>query len=87
MSVLENIGWKDIFGEAWPKIIEFCPDIGGFLISHKTRQVFLDGNARMLGGMDDVPDYNKMLAFLNKLPEHYENGTQLSVQILSLIHI
>lgn len=83
MSVLENIGWKDIFGEAWPKIIEFCPDIGGFLISHKTRQVFLDGNARMLGGMDDVPDYNKMLAFLNKLPEHYENGTQLSVQIVS----
>lgn len=83
MSGFENMGWKEIFGEAWPKIIEFCPDIGGFLISHKTRQVFLDGNSRTLAGMDDVPDYDKMLAFLNGLPEHYENGTQLSAQIVS----
>ena len=83
MSGFENMGWKEIFGEAWPKIIEFCPDIGGFLISHETRQVFLDGNARTLAGMDDVPDYDKMLAFLNGLPEHYENGTQLSAQIVS----
>lgn len=83
MSNPENMGWKEIFGEAWPKIIEFCPDIGGFLISHENKQVFLDGNARTLGGMDEVPDYDKMLAFLNKLPEHYENGTQLSAQIVS----
>ncbi len=82
MSAAENMGWKKIFGEAWPKIIEFCPDIGGFLIDHETRQVFLDGNARKLGGLDD-PDYDKMLAFLNKLPERYENGTQLSAQLVS----
>lgn len=83
MSNLENMGWKEIFGGAWPKIIEFCPEIGGFLISHETRQVFLDGNARTLSGMDEVPEYDEMLAFLNKLPEHYENGTQLTAQIVS----
>ncbi|MCM1165774.1 MAG: EAL domain-containing protein [Lachnospiraceae bacterium] len=83
MAGFDNMGWKEIFGEAWPKIIEFCPEIGGFLISHETRQVFLDGNARALSGMDEVPDYETMLAFINKLPEHFENGTQLSAQMVS----
>ncbi|MBD5129786.1 MAG: EAL domain-containing protein [Ruminococcaceae bacterium] len=53
------------------------------MISHKTKQVFLDENARTLGGFDETPDYDKMLEFINKLPEHYENGTQLSAQIVS----
>ncbi|MDE7362055.1 MAG: EAL domain-containing protein [Oscillospiraceae bacterium] len=82
MSNLENMGWKEIFGEAWPKVIEFCPEIGGFLITHGTRQVFLDGNARILSGLDEVPEYDEMVAFVNRLPEHFENGSVLNAQIV-----
>lgn len=83
MSDKENVTWKKIFGEAWHNIIEFCPDIGGFLIDNKTRSVFLDSSAQKLSGMDGSPDYDKMLEFLNQLHRHYENGTQLSAQIVS----
>lgn len=82
MSNSEKTGWKEIFGEAWPKVIEFCPEIGGFLIAHDTRQVFLDGNARILSGFDEVPEYEQMVAFVNKLPEHFENGSVLNSQIV-----
>lgn len=82
MSDTEKIGWIEIFGEAWPKVIEFCPEIGGFLIVHDTQQVFLDGNARILSGLDEIPKYDEMLAFLNNLPEHFENGSQLTSQIV-----
>lgn len=83
MTNTEKMGWLEIFGEAWPKVIEFCPEIGGFLITHDTHQVFLDGNARILSGLDEIPKYDEMLAFLNNLPEHFENGSQLSAQIVS----
>lgn len=82
MAGSDSMNWKGIFGEAWPKILEFCPEIGGFLISHETRQVFLDGNARTLAGTEDMLTYDEMLAFLSKLPEHFENGSQLVSQVV-----
>lgn len=82
MAVLEKNQWKDIFGEAWPKIIECCPEIGGFLISHGDRKVFLDGNARALSGLESAVGYDKMLSFLDTLPQRFEDGTVLSSQIV-----
>lgn len=79
----ENIKWKEIFGEAWPKIIEFCPEIGGFLISHEAHIVFLDGNARALSGLESSVSYEEMLDFLGKLPGHCENGALLTSQIVT----
>lgn len=54
----ENVTWKEIFGAAWVKVIEFCPEIGGFLIDHADRKVFLDGNARTLSGLPSATSYD-----------------------------
>lgn len=81
-NLVEGMKWKEVFGEAWPKIIEFCHEIGGFLIIHETQQIFLDGNARTLSGLENSVGYDEMLDFLNKLPQQYDNGTQLVSQIV-----
>lgn len=81
-NLVEGMKWKEVFGEAWPKIIEACHEIGGFLIIHETQQVFLDGNARALSGLANSVRYDEMLEFLNKLPEQYDNGTQLVSHIV-----
>lgn len=83
MSNSENVTWKEIFGGAWAKVIEFCPEIGGFLIDHGGRKVFLDGNARTLSGLESTVGYDEMLSFLGRLPERHENGSVLSSQIVS----
>lgn len=82
MPGAENIKWKEIFGEAWPKIIEFCSEIGGFLISHDAHIVFLDGNARALSGLESSVSYEEMLDFISGLPGHCENGALLTSQIV-----
>lgn len=79
----ENVTWKEIFGGAWAKVIEFCPEIGGFLIDHGSRKVFLDGNARTLSGLESAVGYDEMLAFIGKLPKRNENGSILASQIVS----
>lgn len=78
----ENVTWMEIFGAAWVKVIEFCPEIGGFLIDHADRKVFLDGNARTLSGLPSATSYDEMLSFLEKLPQRNENGSVLSSQIV-----
>lgn len=81
-NLVEGMKWKEVFGEAWPKIIEACHEIGGFMIIHETQQVFLDGNARTLSGLGSSAGYDEMLGFLNRLPEHYDNGTELVSHIV-----
>ena len=81
-NLVEGMKWKEVFGEAWPKIIEVCHEIGGFMIIHETQQVFLDGNARTLSGLGSSVGYDEMMEFLNKLPEHYDNGTELVSQVV-----
>lgn len=83
MSNSENVTWKEIFGGAWAKVIEFCPEIGGFLIDHGDQKVFLDGNARTLSGLESTVSYDEMLSFIGRLPERRENGSVLSSQIVS----
>lgn len=78
----ENVTWKEIFGGAWAKIIEFCPEIGGFLIDHGSRRVFLDGNARTLSGLEGTVGCDEMISFIEKLPGRNENGVVLSSQIV-----
>ncbi|MDE6727664.1 MAG: EAL domain-containing protein, partial [Oscillospiraceae bacterium] len=81
-NLVEGMKWKEVFGEAWPKIIEVCHEIGGFMIIHETQQVFLDGNARALSGLASSVGYDEMLEFLSKLPEQYDNGTELVSQVV-----
>ncbi len=79
----KNVIWREIFGSAWNKITEFCPEMGGFLINNDSRKAFLDNNAQALSGLEGTVDYDKMLAFLDRLPEQSKNGSVLASQIIS----
>lgn len=63
----EKKAWVSIFGAAWNKITEFCPEIGGFLICHETRSVRMDDNAKALALSDGEADYDEMLSLLGKV--------------------
>ena len=77
----EKMAWDTVFGTAWPKITEFCPEIGGFLICHETRNVYLDDNAVALAGLGSDADYDDMLKLLGKVGNNA--GSQAAVQIIS----
>lgn len=78
----DSLKWKEIFGIAWQKIAEVCPEMGAFIIFHETQEVVMDENAVALADMEQTPTYNGMLNFLGKLPKKMENGVQLISQIL-----
>lgn len=78
----DSLKWKEIFGTVWHKIVEVCPEIGGFIIFHETHEVVMDENAKLLAGVEKFPSYNGMLNFLGKLPRQFESGGQLISQIL-----
>ena len=59
--------WDTIFGEAWGKVAELCPEIGAYLLDHQERRVALDRNARILLEADTVPDYDRMLDIMDRL--------------------
>lgn len=75
----EKKAWDSIFGVAWSKISEFCPEIGGFLICHETRNVYLDDNAKKLTGLGSDADYDDMLKLLGR----GGGGSQTAVQVIS----
>ena len=77
----EKAAWESFFGKAWTKITEFCPEIGGFLICHETRSVYLDDNARALAGLERNADYDGMLELLGMAGKNA--GAQAAVQIVS----
>ncbi|MBD5105328.1 MAG: EAL domain-containing protein [Ruminococcaceae bacterium] len=78
----DSLKWKEVFGVAWKKIAEVCPEIGGFIIFHETGEVVMDENAKALANIDKSPEYNRMLSFLSKLPMRLEGGAKLMTQIL-----
>lgn len=75
--------WKTLFGTAWETLTEMSPDIGGVLIDHESRSVFMDKNAVKLAGTASVPEYGEMTALLAKLVEHSEAGSKLAVKVFA----
>lgn len=75
--------WKAIFGGAWHKVTEFCPEIGGFLINHESNSVLFDNNARMLTKMDNSTDYEKAQELIDRLTKHSDSETGLSAKIIA----
>lgn len=73
----EKTAWDSIFGMAWQRITEFCPEIGGFLICHETRSVYMDDNAKALAMLGEDADYDEMLKLLGR------TGSQCAAQIVS----
>ena len=79
----QNEKWKEIFGEAWQKIAEFCPEIGGFLVNHESGSVLFDNNAKLLTKMDNSPDYEKAQELIDRLTKHSDSETGLSARIIA----
>lgn len=67
MKVTELEKWKELFGVGWANIMSLCPEIGGYLIDHKNRKVYLDANARKLAEIDEQPTYEAMNDFISLL--------------------
>lgn len=63
----QNKKWKEIFGEAWQKVTDSCPGIGGFLIDHEQNSVWFDNNARTLTKADNSLDHDNAQELVNKL--------------------
>lgn len=82
MFVTDSLKWKEIFGTSWQKMAEVCPEIGGYIIFHETRETMMDDNAKALADMDKSPEYDRMLDFLSKLPLRLEDGSRLTSNIL-----
>lgn len=75
--------WKEIFGGAWQRVTEFCPEIGGFLVNHESNSVLFDNNAKMLTKMNHSPDYEKAQELIDKLTKHSDRETGLSARIIA----
>ena len=59
--------WNELFGTMWDGVLRESPELGGFLIDKKTRQVRLDQNAMKLAEIDEPPDYDSMISYLDIL--------------------
>ena len=59
--------WNELFGTMWDGVLRESPELGGFLIDKKTRQVRFDQNAMKLAEIDEPPDYDSMISYLDIL--------------------
>lgn len=73
--------WAEIFGVGWQKIMEICPEIGGFLLDHENRRVYMDRNAEKLTETDELPDYDAMTDFLQILGNDTTSFARLLPQV------
>lgn len=69
MSDQNTQKWNLLFGTEWSKILGICPEIGGFLMNHTTREVILDENAKKLTEYGDELDYDTMVDFLSLISQ------------------
>ena len=67
MPDMLNQKWNAIFGEAWWEIANICPEMGAYMLDHRTRQVMLDHNCQLLLETDTPPDYDGMLDIIDRL--------------------
>lgn len=73
--------WNELFGVGWDRIMDICPEIGGFLIDHKNRVVEMDKNSIRLTETDEVPDYDSMIGFLDILSQDSTTFSRLAPQV------
>ena len=62
-----NKKWAEVFGQAWSRVADLCPEIGAYLLDHRERRVMLDRNCQLLLETDTSPDYDGMLDVLEVL--------------------
>ena len=61
--------WQKLFGTIWQTLINTNTEIGGFLINHETKEVFVDSNSMHLMGLRKRPSYDDMLLLMDSLDE------------------
>ena len=67
MKGISHKKWNELFGTEWLKIMAISPEMGGFLIDHSTKTVYMDDNALKLAEIDFVPDYDTMMGYIDIL--------------------
>lgn len=73
--------WTRIFGSGWDTLMQYCPDIGGFLIDHENKKVYADSNAVSLANLPAEPDYSDTVLLVAKLMEQDRGYGAVSVRI------
>lgn len=74
---------QKIFGTAWEQVTEICPEIGGFIIDHVNKCVYMDDNALALIGVKAMPSYEKTRELFEKIGENDRAYSNVKVKIIS----
>ena len=73
--------WTELFGTKWEAIAKICPEVGGFLIDHRFRKVYMDENSLKLAEKSAPPEYNEMIALLDILNADSTTFSRLAPQV------
>ncbi len=82
MSCNTELMWNNIFGTGWMKFLDSSPDIGAFLLCHKSRKVICETNALKLSNFNRKPSYDEFSLALDSLDKLNSEQTSVSIIII-----
>lgn len=74
MQHINDPKWLRIFGTVWQMIIATNPDVGGFLVDHRSREASVDSNVMKMTQMHFEPAYDEFMLFLQALTEQVDSN-------------
>lgn len=81
MLKINNAKWSELFGTKWDEILKICPEIGGFMLDHREKTVYIDGNSLLLLELKEAPSYSAMLEIIDRLSNESNSFARLMPQI------
>lgn len=74
MQHINDPKWLRVFGTVWQMIIATNPDVGGFLVDHRSKEVSVDSNVMKMTQMHFEPAYDELMLFLQALTDQVDSN-------------